>query len=417
MELRLGYKQSDLGAIPADWRLTPLAEICAFITKGSTPTTYGFEWESSGVLFLRSECVSEHGLDLTQAMFISPAAHSALRRSEVRDGDILVTITGNVGRVVYLTGVGTANLNQHIARVRVSPDSDAVAQYVYYFLSQRSVRARFGSITTGQAYPQISLPQVRDTKVALPPIMEQCAIADALGDVDALIDALGAAITKKRGLKQAAMQQLLTGRQRLPGFEDKWREKRLGEIGSFSKGKGIRKDEVAGDGLPCIRYGEIYTHHHDWIRGFRSYVPSAVARNSQRLRKGDLLFAASGETAGEIGKCVAFLGEEEAYAGGDIIIFSPAGHNSMYLGYLMNHPPIVTQKARMGQGHAVVHISAKSLAQLTFCLPPIEEQTAIATALSDMDAEISALEAQREKTLLIKQGMMQELLTGRTRLV
>src|SRR5208337_1703045 len=147
------------------------------------------------------------------------------------------------------------------------------------------------------------------------------------------------------------------------------------------------------------------------------FILRSVADQSQRLQRGDLLFAGSGETAEEIGKCVAFLGEEEAYAGGDIVICSPSGQDSLYLGYLMNHTSISSQKARMGQGDAVVHISARNLAELKLNLPKLAEQTAIAGVLSDMDAELAALEQRLAKTRDLKQGMMRELLTGRTRLV
>jgi len=254
-------------------------------------------------------------------------------------------------------------------------------------------------------------------KCALPPLPEQRAISGALSDADALIGALDRLIVKKRDLKQAAMQQLLTGDQRLPGFNGEWEVKRLGGIGAFSKGKGIRKDDVVADGIPCIRYGEIYTHHNDHVKTFYSFITRAIAKQSQRIKKGDLLFAGSGETAEEIGKCVAFLGDQEVYAGGDIVVFSPNGQNSMFLGYLMNHSTVASQKARMGQGDAVVHISARNLTELELRLPKRDEQTAIAAILSDMDAEIAALEARRDKTRALKQGMMQELLTGRTRLV
>lgn len=191
-----------------------LSKICDFISKGSTPTTYGFKWEVSGVLFLRSECVSEGGLDLGQSMFISLAAHAALRRSTVRHGDLLITITGNVGRVVRFDAGGEANINQHIARIRVSsPDVDA--GYVFHVLSQPSYRARFNSITTGQAYPQLSLKQVRDAVIPLRSLPEQRAIAVTLSDMDAELTALEARREKTRQLKQGMMQALLTGRIRL----------------------------------------------------------------------------------------------------------------------------------------------------------------------------------------------------------
>src|SRR5207237_6679114 len=134
-------------------------------------------------------------------MFISPAAHAMLRRSEVRDGDLLITITGNVGRVVQLQGVGVANINQHIARIRISSQR-VDAGYVRHFLSQSTVRKTFESITTGQAYPQISLRQVRDATVPLPQLPEQRAIAEALSDVDGLLGPLKALIDKKRAVRQ-----------------------------------------------------------------------------------------------------------------------------------------------------------------------------------------------------------------------
>jgi type I restriction enzyme S subunit len=141
-----------------------LSEISGFITKGATPTTYGYRWQDSGVLFLRSECVSPRGLDLRQAMFISEEAHRSLQRSQVADGDILMTITGNVGRVVRLRDVGVANINQHIARIRVR-DNRFDSGFVYHYLSQKGIREHYESITTGQAYPQISLTQVRNTVI------------------------------------------------------------------------------------------------------------------------------------------------------------------------------------------------------------------------------------------------------------
>jgi type I restriction enzyme S subunit len=202
------------GARGATLPVVPLSKICDFISKGSTPTTYGFKWEASGVLFLRSECVSENGLDLSQSMFISPAAHAALRRTTVRDGDLLITITGNVGRVVRFDAGCEANINQHIARIRVSsPDVDA--GYVFHVLSQPSYRVRFNSITTGQAYPQLSLKQVRDAGIPFRSLPEQKRIAGMLSDMDTELADLEARRDKTRQLKQGMMQALLTGRIRL----------------------------------------------------------------------------------------------------------------------------------------------------------------------------------------------------------
>lgn len=195
-----------------------------------------------------------------------------------------------------------------------------------------------------------------------------------------------------------------------------WNVKTLSEFGTFSKGKGIKRDDVTPDGVPCIRYGEIYTHHNDYVRSFNSHIPRVVAAQSKRLRKGDLLFAGSGETAEEIGKCVAYLNDEEAYAGGDIVVFSPVDQDSLYLGYLMNHPVVTAQKSRMGQGDAVVHIGARHLAQVIVPLPKKNEQSAIANSIQDIDSLIENLQKLIFKKRAMKQGAMQELLTGENRL-
>jgi type I restriction enzyme S subunit len=238
-----------------------------------------------------------------------------------------------------------------------------------------------------------------------------------LSDVDELIGALDAAVAKKRAIKLATMQQLLTGKTRLPGFTGEWRFYKLGNVGQFSKGRAIKRDDVSDSGVGCIRYGELYTRYENYIRCPFSRIPSDVAQKALPIGYGDLLFAGSGETAEEIGKCAAYVGDEDAYAGGDIVVLTTDEQNPIYLGHLMNHRDVAQQKARFGQGDAVVHISARNLALVDVHLPPKDEQDAMADVLLDMDAEIAALEQRRDKTKAIKQGMMQSLLTGRVRLV
>ena len=251
----------------------------------------------------------------------------------------------------------------------------------------------------------------------LPPQLEQRAIATALSDVDALITALDRLIAKKRAIKTAAMQQLLTGKTRLPGFTGEWETKRLGELGSFLKGSNVNREEALSGSIPCVRYGELYTAHNDVVREFCSWISPAIAEKATKLKKGDVLFAGSGETKEEIGKSAAFVGDFEAYAGGDIVILRPVKDTDpRFLGYAFNAPEISQQKSARGQGDAGVHISATALSDIEIKLPSTDEQTAIAQVLSDMDAEIAALEARRDKTRVIKQGMMQQLLTGKTRL-
>jgi type I restriction enzyme S subunit len=272
-----------------------------------------------------------------------------------------------------------------------------------------------GKQTTNLA--SINKTAIGQLPVAVPPLEEQEAIAGALSDADALIESVEQLIAKNRWLKQGVMQELLTGNRRLPGFSEEWEVTRLGELGCFLKGSGVTRDESASGNLACVRYGEIYTRHSDYIKSYHSWISHDVATSATRLKRGDILFAGSGETKEEIGKSVAVVNDVEAYAGGDIVILRSEGVDPLFLGYYLNTAPINRQKASRGQGDAVVHISAAALADIRGALPSVEEQTAIATILSDTDAEIAALEAKLAKVRSVKQGMMQELLTGRIRLV
>jgi len=192
----------------------------------------------------------------------------------------------------------------------------------------------------------------------------------------------------------------------------------MGSLGTFSKGMGIKKDEAKSGEIPCVRYGEIYTHHNDIVREFNSWISPEVAKTSRRLKKGEVLFAGSGETKEEIGKCVAFISDVEAYAGGDVVILTPNKGVSKFFGYLFNAPIIAKQKASKGQGDAIVHISATALSSIRIPLPPtLAEQEAIAEALSDADALIESLETLLAKKRQVKQGAMSELLTGKRRVV
>ena len=198
-----------------------------------------------------------------------------------------------------------------------------------------------------------------------------------------------------------------------------WSEVLLRDLGVFMKGRGISRDDVSWDGVPCIRYGELYTLYETCVHTPISRATEMAAAHSLELETGDLLFTGSGETIEEIGKCVAYIGTERACAGGDIIVLRPFGNSlslSCYLGHLLNHDIVARQKTRVGQGHSVVHISPRHLELIGIPLPPPAEQQAIVDALSDVDGLIGSLDALIAKKRVIKHGAMQQLLTGKTRL-
>ena len=402
-----GYRMSEVGVIPEDWDVKSFGEICKVNQGLQIAIEDRLKHPAANSKIYITIQYLNNGKDIE---YINNYSDSVCCAEE----DILMTRTGNTGMVI--TGVNGVFHNNFF---KINLDKKQVDRiYVIYYLkankTQRIILLKAGTSTI----PDLNHNDFYSIRIPLPQLPEQQAIASALSDVDALITALEQLITKKRNIKQGAMQQLLTGEKRLPGFSGEWEVKKLGDLGYFSKGKGIKKDEVVSEGLPCIRYGEIYTIHNDYIKSFKSFITQSLANESIELKKGDLLFAGSGETAEEIGKCVAFVGNERVFAGGDIVILRPSiNNNSLFLGFLLNNPIVSNQKTRMGQGDAVVHISGKNLSEIQIPLPPSKaEQTAIAQILSDMDTEIETLKQKRDKYKAIKQGLMQELLTGKTRL-
>ena len=388
------HKRTELGTIPKDWDISTIGEIASI--KTGTKNTQDKQTDGKYPFFVRSQEVERIN-------------------SYSYDGEAVLTAGDGVGTgKVFHYIKGRFDVHQRV--YRITDFCDRVdGRYFFYQFSTRFYD-RIMSMTAKSSVDSVRLDMIFDMLIPMPPLTEQRAIAEALSDVDELLGSLDALIAKKRDVKHGAMDELLTGKNRLPGFRGKWEKRRLGQLGWFTKGRGIKRDDVSSFGVPCIRYGELYTRYADNIVHPIDRIPLEVAAGALAISKGVLLFAGSGETASDIGRCAAYLGDEQAYAGGDIIVFSPAGQDSRYLGYLMNHSTVAAQKARMAQGDAVVHISAANLSQVQIALPPLEEQTAIVDALIDMDTEILALEQRRDKTCAIQQGMMQELLTGRTRL-
>lgn len=209
------FKKTELGEIPAKWQITTLSGICDFITKGSTPTTYGYEWQESGIQFFKSDVVKDGRFVYGDYKFISGEAHKQMSRSKIVSGDILITITGNIGRVAIVPNeIKEANINQHIAKISVI-NNLANPLFVYYWLNQKKIVDYYELIKTGLAYPQISLKQVRETIIPLPSKEEQQKIVEILLSVDEQIKSYEQEKEKYIELKKGLMQQLLTGKLRV----------------------------------------------------------------------------------------------------------------------------------------------------------------------------------------------------------
>lgn len=292
-----------------------------------------------------------------------------------------------------------------------------------FFTSYINGRVRFAQENTGVA--QLTAPHVARYQVDLPPLAEQRAIATALSDVDALIAGLERLIAKKRDIKQAAMQQLLTGQTRLPGFSGEWELRTLGDSVQFLKNGVYARAELTEMGdMKYLHYGDIHSATSVFLDADQTvmpYLPPQKAHKLDRLQDGDLVFADASEDKDGIGKAVELrgVGNKEVVAGLHTIAarFDKEVLADGFKAYLPFMLPFSQHLKRLAAGTKVYATNRSHIASVELRLPGTKEQTAIATVLSDMDADLTALESRLAKTRAIKQGMMQELLTGRTRLV
>jgi type I restriction enzyme, S subunit len=415
MEVKPGYKKTEVGVIPEDWDTRPCSALSGLITVGIVirPAQY---YAKQGVPALRSANIREEGIDDADMVFISEKANALLSKSQVWTGDVLIVRTGYPGTsaVVPPSFAGSNCVDILITRPSKAVSSIFLSAWINSSFGKSQVLRKQG----GLAQQHFNVGDLRNLVVALPPTKaEQDAIGGALSDVDALIGALDRLVAKKRDLKQAAMQQLLTGQTRLPGFSREWEVKRLGDCLIARPDYGINAPAVPfSDRLPSyLRISDI-SEYGRFSPGPRV---SVNAKNSGQffLGEGDIVFARTGASVGK------------SY------LYNKRDGQLVFAGFLIRvrpNPQILVSAFLAGYATTKIYwnwvrlmsmrsgqpgINGKEYAQLPMVLPSISEQTAIATVLSDMDAEIEALEQRLAKTGALKQGMMQELLTGRTRLV
>ena len=262
-------------------------------------------------------------------------------------------------------------------------------------------------------------------KFNLPPLPEQQKIAEILTTVDDKIASIEDRTQQTEKLKRGLMEKLLTEGTGHTEFKETeigcmpkcWGIKSLGDIGVFLKGKGIAKKDLLDEGIPCVRYGEIYTVHHWIIKRFYSFIDSKTASQSIQIQENDILFAGSGETIDEIGKSIAYLDNRTAYAGGDTIILRPKiNTDSAFLSACLNSESSIRQKRKMGQGNSVVHIYSRELKTLIVPFPPVPEQKQIADILSAFDDKLDVLKSKKVSYETLKKGLMEQLLTGKRRI-
>ena len=265
--------------------------------------------------------------------------------------------------------------------------------------------------------PQLTAPQVARYLVPVPPAAEQRAIAEALSDVDKLLGALETLIAKKRAIKQAAMQQLLTGKTRLPGFSGVWEIGKLAEFGVFRSGNGfplVFQGRQSGD-YPFFKVSDINNKGNELLlKSANHWISEDVRRTlgATKFSAGSIVFA-------KIGAAIFLerkrLLSRESCLDNNMMAFSltAPGSCEQFFHYLF----LRIELGKLVSTTALPSLSSREIGAISVLLPPPDEQRTIAAVLSDMDAEIDALERRRDKTRAIKHGMMQQLLTGRVRLL
>jgi type I restriction enzyme S subunit len=394
MEVRPGYKQTEVGVIPEDWEVKTFVELFAFRNGvNADKDSYG-----QGIRFINvlEPITYSHlyGPEITgQVTLPEPVAASYT----VRRGDVLFNRTSEtqeeVGLAATYLGADRVVFGGFVIRGRPT-DQSLDPTYSGYALRAPFIRSQIIAMGQGAIRANIGQQNLSLVIAPVPPLAEQEAIAEALSDADALIEALEQLLEKKRQLKQGAMQELLTGKRRLPGFRGEWEVKQLGDVCQIATGK-KDVDEGNPDGqFPFFTCSRSHTYS-----GSYSFDMEAI------------LIAGNGD----VGNLHYYKGKFEAYQ--RTYVLSAFSTNVSYLWQELS--AYLADSLGLGKiGSSIPYIKKENLLSFQFHSPRDEvEQTAIATVLSDMDSDSSALEAKLAKARHLKQGMMQELLTGRIRLI
>jgi type I restriction enzyme, S subunit len=420
MDVRPGYKHTEAGLIPEEWEVKPLRRISPRQSVGLVinPSTY-FDKAGTVPLLVGSN-VSENVIDASSANRITKASNEALAASRLSAGDLLTVRVGEPGTTAVvppeLDGCNCASM------MIVRKDASFDSHWLCAAMNSRSGRRQIEGVQYGTAQKQFNISDAIDFIFAVPPLPEQRAIAGALNDADALLSGLGRLIAKKRDLKQAAMQQILTGQTRLPGFSGEWDAKRLGEIGEISGAgvdKKLRPDEVP---VRLLNYMDVY--RKDFLRSVDlSHEVSARQEQVRRcaVQRGDVFFTPTSEVPDDIGHSAVALDDisDAVYSYHLVRLRITEKWDVDFRGYAFKTKDFTDQASTQCEGSGTRYvITLPKFRSMTIRYPKdAKEQAAIAAVFSDIDAELSALEARRDKTRALKQAMMQELLTGRTRLV
>ena len=399
-EVKPGYKLTEVGVIPEDWEVRRIGELKPFITSGSRGWAEFYSDRGAPFIRITNLVRTSIFLDLKDLRLVNlPKDASEGTRTQLHDDDVLISITADIGIISYVSPdvPKPAYINQHIALVRF--DASTISpKFVAYFLASDKPQKLFRALTDSGAKAGMSLITVQNILLAFPPTKaEQAAISEALSDADALIESLEKLVTKKRQIKQGAMQELLTGKKRLPGFSGEWVEKTLGEIANIKTGSSNNQDKNEDGEYP-------FYVRSDNVERINSYSHDCEA------------ILIPGE--GGIGSIFHYMNgrfdvHQRVYA---ITKFVETVSGLFVFYYMVKN---FGEHAMQNSVKATVDSLRLPTFQKFEMLIPVtyQEQAAIASVLSDMNSEIESLGIKLVKARQLKQGMMHNLLTGKIRLI
>lgn len=427
MMIPQGYKQTEVGVIPEDWGVDQLQVLAEKIMVGiASATTHAYR--DKGVVMFRNQNIKSGFLDDSDILHISADYEVSFKNKRLKSGDLLTARTGYPGTTClippqYEGAQSFTTLITRPNRQRVEP------RYLCCFINSTAGQNYFEQNQIGGGQKNVNAGSLKLLPIPLPPTRaEQEAIAEALSDADALIESLEHLIAKKRQIKQGAMQDLLTGARRLPGFTEEWTEATLGELFNFSGGFSASRDQLSEVGYCYLHYGDIHKSSKSYVDVQAEYqdiprldAPLKRISTTSLLEDGDVVFVDASEDDEGTSKYLVVLnkGREIYISGLHTIVAKSKAENidHVYRRYCFQTSAIKRQFHFFAVGTKVSGISKTNIAKVVLPLPPLHEQTAIATIISDLDTDIAALETKLTKARQLKQGMMQELLTGRIRLV
>ncbi len=423
MEMKPGYKLSDVGVIPEDWAVSSVEE--HFTIKSGFAFSSSYFSDKGPIVLTPGNFRLDGGLyfnDRNTKHYSGPYSRSM----QFDYNDLLIVMTdltpdcNLLGKPAFVRSREPILHNQRIGKIapingRVSVD------FLYWFLMSDAFAARMKVTATGSTVRHTSNGSVYRSLIPLPPTKtEQDAIAEALSDADALIESLEQLIAKKRHLKQGATLELLTGRNRLPGFVGKWDQVNLGELFTFKNGLNKGK-EFFGYGTPIVNYMDVFRSSKINCSDLNGRVSLSVQEMKNfNVRKGDVLFTRTSETPEEVGLASVVLDEpyQTVFSG---FVLRARPRNAMlcnqFKAYCFRSDHVRRQIVAKASYTTRALTNGRILSAVVLPVPSPAEQTAIAAILTDMDAEIAALEAKLAKARQIKQGMMHNLLTGKIRLI